>query len=436
MSSLILNFYRYGQEIPEVKALYSSAPYLLFSNPDKAATLKDAEPLLKSAQKDALKDRVQWNLQQASYIVDRFFRVLPLKTPSPEDALKLWNTLRSHCQMIVIGTGLIAIGLTVAALRGASPFIEVALFAGIVAACCFAGWGYQRFTIADHQVAVWRSPGEDFAQRRTSDLELSLEKICQNKCHYHGRRSKGTLLGIEILYRLSQYFKNFAPTLLTTECGQAHEQQQWVVECFTSNPLMIDFFKENPYLTEEEEWEDIQQIRQKLTELEVFSKNLQGDFLARWKVRISRWEQRALRVQQEMRVELDAGFEEAVKKHKIAPETAALYHQRLLQTMNEELFGKISRFIEALKEKLNHPKSFLYVPARYLLIQAYHVLIENKTLPLRPYATPQELIFDLLQGEFHEIIKQFSKNFKAKARALAPQEEAYQEFLNDSFKPS
>ncbi len=421
MSSLVPHYFRYGPDIAGVKELqYSSFPYKVQPHPEKVATAKDAESLIKGVKNDSLKERVQLT-RPNSYTVDQFFRVIAPQNAPKAKALKLWDNLRSRCQLLGIGTGLSALSLTVLALRHPPIYFTVALFVGTVVSCFFAGWSYQRYQVADHQVSVWRNPGEDFALRRKTALELPLNEIMKKKCFIGN--SEGTLLGVEILHLFKLHFKQFAEPLLEKKCDQPKEKSKWISDFFISNPLLIDFFKENPSLDKEEGWTEILHVQQSLSHLQTFLD---------WKSQIPKQEQHAADVKKKFQDSFQSLITKVGKDMSLDAPQVADYQKKIFQALDEELFSKISTLIQEHKTQAAALDAQVYPDLRDLLDKFNKNVFEQKIFFLDFYKFRNLPDF---QRDLEKLRDLFPQNVIEKAKSLSQDDPTYQRFVAEIFKP-
>jgi len=429
-----VSFLREGLANPEIgKWDYSHYPYSVRPNLRKVPTLQEAEESIIGMQKASLSERVQpvSGKPHLAY-VDQFFIVRSQTKAPTSEALKLWSHLRSQTQKIGIGSGIGAIGLAFFAFWGAPIYIEVALLVGIVAACCFAGWSFQRYHTAEKQLAVWRSPAEDFALRRNASLELPLDKISEQKCHYHLDQPGGTLLGIEIFCLLKHSFKQFAEPLLARKCDSPDQQHQWVADFFTSNPLMINFVRDNPHLAGEKEWQAVIKFQEQMILLQEMLENIKSQYTPQLPKSME-----FARIQWEgLKSLMEGKADEASKTLELDSTTAERYQKMVLQALYEEHLVKIYILIQQHQIKTKFFYSLVYSQVRVLLEQASVGLLEQKPFTLDPDAfTDLNKVIPDFSQELQAIAALFPQNVIVKARSLFSADLEYQQFIDEVFKP-
>ncbi|HUD01225.1 MAG TPA: hypothetical protein VMR37_02785, partial [Rhabdochlamydiaceae bacterium] len=259
--------------------------------------------------------------------------------------------------------------------------------------------------------------------------------ISKKKCHYYGRQSNGTLLGVEILHLFAQHFKNFAEPLIARKCeGEPRQQHQWMIDFFVSNPLLIDFFKENGCLLLEKEWQDIQNLRNYAVQLQDLM--IKGEYLDQQKTEISSFERKAKILQECLRKSFHSGIEKVALELALDPAIVLIYQQRLLAALDEIVLCKVTALIQEFKGKADYPFSFFYSRARYLLCQAFIGLIERKPYTLNPTAFTLDRILKDYKVKLKEIVRFNLQKLIDKAKTFAPDDQAYQKFLLEFFKIS
>ena len=424
MTNLASVFFQQGLSASEIHPWQNgSHPYQVRPNVrEPTPTLEDAEMLLSAAGQDLAERIKEVTGKPHLLIVDRFFVVRHQAKAPQDEAIKVWTDLQSHSQKIGLGSSVAAVGLTLIAVWGASLVVEIALLVGIVAACCFAGWSLHRYHTAEKQRAVWHAPAEDFALRRKASLELSLEEMSKNKCHYHLEQSGGTLLGVEMFYRLQNDLKQFAEPLLKITCTEPQEQHQWLGVFFNSNPLLINFFQDNPSLLREKEWQDVQVFQWHIIQLNNLLKNLKdrsGEFD---KI-----------VKNQEKVEAKAA--EVCKTLSLDATTTDRYQGLLQQALKEEYLSEIEALIQQHGMKAHFFGSLVYDQVRDFLEQACQGIVDQQPCTLDPtmFTNVREVI-PKFYWDFEVIQSQYPQKVIVKAKSLCT-EDAYQNFIDEIFKP-
>ncbi len=412
-----ISFFNNGPDIPIVREYQSSRyPYMVrLSVLTKPPTLGVAEALVKSTVNKELKDRVKPFPKSNIVTVDTFFRVLSPANAPKEEAIKLWSDLSWRCKKICIESCVAAAGFILLILQGLPMTITIVLFVGTVVACCYAGQSLQRLHIAEKELLAWKSPGEDFALRRKATLELPLQKIAEQKSHFHPERPGGTLLGVEIFYLFTKNFEPFAKHLLEKQPATPDEQLQWVVDFFTGNPLRINFFFNNSHLLKEEKWKAVEKFRD-----EIFKLEDKLNFLR---------EIEKKEMPQDRKAVHQAAAARACRKLNIDIPADERYQQMVLQVLNEEYVAQISELGEKYQLKMSHFCPLFYPQVRKLLEQANQVLLKQQ-----PYAL-EAIDFhtlDLPLQEYQAILKQYPKNAYENAKYLSADDQ-YQKFLAEVF---
>lgn len=423
-----ISFLREGLTNPELeKVKYSHYPCLVTLNGPPPA-LNEAEALIASTQKESLSERVKPVPSEPSQnIVDRFFLIKHQTTASRQEVLRGWTDLTSFTQKIVAGTVVAGLCLTVAAVYGAPIYIEVVLLAGIVASCCLFGWSLQRYYTAEKELKLWIHPGEDFALRRKADLELSLDNISKQKCHYHPDQPEGTLLGIEIYYLFKKHFQQFAEPLLTRKCDTPSLQHKWVFDFYTSNPLMIEFFKDNPHLEKEEEWKAVKPFHLVAIELMTHLDNLNKQYYVQFSKDLE-----AVRKKLE---DLGKDINETISKvsTNLALDAALKdrFQNNLILAFNDEFFSKVSALAMQHRTEGSHFASFVYPQIRKLLEMANTRVLKDEPVVI----DPAEFSFDkkpAFSEEYRAIATPYPNNVLDRAKSLDA-DVAYQNFIQEVF---
>jgi hypothetical protein len=265
----LISFLRSNVKAPGLDAVdIEKHPYTVERNqPEKVLTSEEAGKLLQST------DRYFWNEskritpvsgQENQYDVDTYFRVKGHPLITQKAAVACWRGLYWRCT--ALGTGLLALsgGAWKISRSKVPAVVIIASYAATVGLWILAGIVLRGFITARDQLAVWSHPGKDFAAQRKVAAKLPLEEMIKQKCHFHQQLQKpGTLLGAEILVAFTDLFQRFSEPLLAWKCGKEDfkAQQQWVNRFFNSNPLSIDFFKDNPALQSENGWPRIAEAR-------------------------------------------------------------------------------------------------------------------------------------------------------------------------------
>jgi hypothetical protein len=433
-------FFRSGAETPFVQGIKSEKyPYSVSLNSNVTPpSVSDAEILLTSAHMVSLKDRVQVDSTNPSVdIVDKFFKV-ELKEKAPRElALKSWGDLQWKSKAIGFGSGVVAVGLTFIALQGAPVYIIVALYTGSVASTCLAGWSLHRYHVADKELAIWQKPGEDFAKKRKTSLELSLQELIQKKCHFCPEQKIGTLLGVEMLSVFRQDFKQFATPLLARKCESPEEQHQWVSDFLKDNPFGIKFFEVNPHLANEAGWKDVQKFQLQIEQFLTVRKHIVEVYVAGFEKR-----QNAVKEKHEAILK---SFGEKAKAHfeakKIPFLSANNYGQRVLKVLKAECLDKIYALYQEDQKKVNAFDSLVYPQIRALLEEAQKGLLEEKPYQLdeTAFAEADKFIPKNFQEELEAITALYPQNVIEKAKAEAPEEaqkykDVYLELIDAAFQ--
>ncbi len=426
-------FFRFGSETFFVQGVKSAKyPYTVKPNPDEAAPTPDnADLLFTSSQMDSLKDRVTVNSKTPNVeIVDKFFRLEFKDKERRELALKTWGDLQWKCKAIGFGSGFVAVSLTLIAWHGPPAYIIVALYVGIVASTCLAGWSLHRYHVADKELTVWQRPGEDFAQKRKAALGLSLQEMIQEKCHFHPKQPTGMLFAVEILSVFKRDFKQFATPLLARKCDTPALQHQWVLDFFKGNPFVIKFFEGNPHLAKEAEWKDVQKFQTQFDLLSKFMKTLKESYAAQFDTN-----QKAA---QEKQDSIKKNFEDKTKAffegQKLVYLRAQLYRSRVAPILNEECFSKINALYLRHKEQADYACSVIYLQVRTLLEAAQKALLEEQpyTLDEAAFADPAKFIPKNFQEELDAITASYQQNVITRAKAIDPLP-LYHRFVDAAF---
>ena len=430
---MTLQYLRLGAETPFVQSVQSEKyPYSVEFNPHAAATLKDAEILLTSAQMETLEKRV--HLDPKPYnaaTVDRFFRVRYKDESSQDLAITTWSHLSWSCKKIQYVSGTLAIGLTLLALIGPPFYIVVAAYVGAVASTCLFGWSLHRYHIAEKQLAVWRSPGEDFAQKRKDALELPLPQILKKKCYFHPTQPTGTLLGVEILSIFRREFKQFATPLLAKTCNTPEEQHRWVLAFFQNNPFGIKFFEDNPQLANEAGWKEVQKFEEQIDLMLKVMKHIEEAYVQDASKRLGAVKLKYETIQKAF-VEKTRAYSEA---NRIPLLNANNYFQRVSKVLNTECLEPIHALYLRDKAKADFFGSLVYSQVRTLLEEANKGLLLDQAYTLDPtiFADPAKFVPGNFQQELDAMTANFPQNVIDKAKALAPQE-PYQNFVTAAFQ--
>ncbi len=428
-------FFRSGLEAPFVQGVksdkysYSVRPNLDVTPP----TLNDAEIRLTSSQVESLKDRVQVDPKKPEIeIVDKFFRLEFNNKPPRKLALECWGDLQRKCKVIGFGSGFVAVSLTLIALRGAPIYVIVALYVGTVASTCLAGWSLHRYHLADKQLAFWQSPGEDFAQKRKTALGLPLHEMIQKKCHFHPEQLTGTLFAIEILSVFRRDFKHFATPLLDRKCDTPALQHQWVLDFFKGNPFAIKFFADNPHLSNESGWDNVQKFQIQIDQLIALMTALEKSCEAQ-----SNTNQEAAKNKYDtlQKGVLDKG-NAFCERQQLAELRAQLYFFRVLPILNEECLSKIHALYLRDNAKANSFGSLVYPQVRALLEEANKGLLQDQayTLDATVFADPAKYVTGNFQEELDAITVNFPKNVIDKAKAIDSLP-MYHQFIDAAFSP-
>jgi hypothetical protein len=324
-------------------------------------------------------------------------------------------------------SGVASVGLILLSLQDLPKDIVVSLYVSAVAALCFAGWSLQKYHAAGKELAIWQSPGEDFAQRRTASLALPLDQISLKKCHYHHEQTGGALLGVEMLFVFKRDFKRFVQPLLAKKCDTDEQKQQWVKDFFKSNPLMIKFFVDNPHLIEEAGWDQVETFQQQFDLLMKLEKQVIEKFKADQE--IAKQKHGVIKKTFQDKVPVVCG------EQKITKLFAQYYFGMVMPVLQEECLTKIHN---AYLEHSKHLDSFyaeVYTQIRPWLEDANKVLIEGKpsTFDANGFADPEKFLPNDFQEKLNAIIADFPKNVIDKAKLTAPDEAEYGAFVDAVF---
>jgi hypothetical protein len=427
-------FFRSGAETPFVQGVKSEKyPYSVSRNSDVAApTLDDAELLLTSAHIETLQKRVQLDVHTPNAaIVDKYFRVRH-KDDAPRDlAVETWNHLFWNCKIIQLVSGIFAGGFTLLALQGPRFYTVVAFYVGAVASACLFGWCLNRYYIAKKQLAVWQSPGEDFATKRKAALQLSLQAMIQKKCHFCPEQLTGTLLGVEMLSVFRRDFKKFATPLLARKCETPQQQHQWVADFFYGNPFAIKFFEENPHLASERGWEDVQKFQKQTDQSLVLINTLKESHGDQFKKNQDAAKLKANALQKEVSEKAKAFCE----GKKIVSLRTQLYLSRVLKILKTECLDKIYDLGLREKAKADFVQSLVYPQVRALLEEAQKGLLEDKPYVLdeNGFTDPEKFVSGNFQEELDAITVPYPQNVIEKSKAIADAMPLYQQFVDAAF---
>ncbi len=424
-------FFRFGSDTPFVQGIKSEKyPYSVSLNSAVTLpTLKEAEILLTSAHMNSLKDRVQVNFD--AEIVDTFFRV-ELNEKAPRNlALKSWSDLQWKFKVIGFGSGVVAVGLTLIALQGAPVYIIVALYTGTVASTCLVGWSLHRYHVADKELALWRSPGEDFAKRRKAALELSLQEMIQNKCHFCPEQKTGTLFAVEILSVFRRGFKQFATPLLDRKCDTSEQQHVWMSDFFKGNPFGIKFFEENLHLASERGWEDVLKFQNQIEQLLKVRKHIEEVYVADFAKREDAAKQKYEAIEKAFNEKTSAYF----KANKEIPFLKANnYYQKVLKVLKTECLDPIRTLYLRDHEKVHSFDSLVYLQVRAMLEEAQKGFIEEQ--PYQPdetaFADAGKFIPKNFLEELDAITALYSQKVITKAKEINSLP-IYQQFIDAAF---
>lgn len=429
-----LQFLRLGAATPFVQGVQSEKyPYSVSLNPHTTPTLKEAEILLTSAHVESLQERVQLDPKKPTEaIVDKFFRVR-YKAEAPRNlAVKTWSRLFWNCKKIQYVSGIFAIGLTLLALQGPPVYIVIASYVGAVASTCLFGWSLHRYRIAEKQLAVWRSPGEHFAQKRKAALELPLHEMSKKKCHFHPAQPTGTLLGVEIFSVFRRDFKQFATPLLDRTCNTPAEQHQWVLDFFKGNPFGITFFVDNPHLSDEPGWKKVLMFQEQFNKLTELLKSLEKSYVAQFNTNQDAAKQKYEAIQKSVLDKAKAFCE----GQKMVPLRVQLFHSRILSILDEECLSKIHALSKRHKGQADYPCSIVFPQVRALLEEAQKGLLEDQpyTLDATAFADEGKFIPKNIQEELDAITANYPQNVIDKAKAV-DSVPLYHQFIDAAFNP-
>jgi hypothetical protein len=220
---------------------------------------------------------------------------------------------------------------------------------------------------------------------------------------------------VEIFYLFTKNFEPFAKHLLERQPTTPDQQLQWVNDFLKANPLMIDFFWNNPHLPKEKEWKAVEEFRNEILKLKD-----KLDFLLRLE-------------KKEMPPSVKARYQAAAAtarlKLKIDFFAAEPYKQMLLQALDEVYVSKISELVETHQEKMSHFCSLMYPQVRLLLEQANQGLLERNPYQLQPFDFQS---LDLLFQAYNAIQVQYPQNVYEYAKYLSAHDQ-YQDFLAEVF---
>jgi hypothetical protein len=434
----LVAFFRFGAETPFLEGVkFETHPYSVSLNSD-IFTLEDAELLLTSANTETLQDRVQPNVNNPhAASVDKFFKVQYENGELQALAVKTWSGLFGSCKKIQCLSGTLAIGLTLFALQGPSFYLIVASYVGVVASTCLFGWSLHRYHIAEKELAVWSSPGEDFAKKRKAALELPLHEMVKNKCYFRPNQPSSTLLGIEMLSVFRRDFKKFATPLLDKKCDTPEQQHQWVVDFIKGNPLWIEFFEDNPHLANKPVYHDVWKFREQIHQLSELINTLAALLVPQFNENQKAAKQKA----DDIKKNVLEKAETFCQSQKITALRAQLYRSRVLKVLNTECLDQLYALSEKEKTKAKFFCSIVYSQVRALLEEAKKGLLENKSYEFDEdvfayadiFFSDFQSINKYFQRELDAITVSYPKNVIDKARAVAPQEETYQQFITAAF---
>ncbi len=429
MTTLTLQFFSQGSTSPGIEEYLSSKnPYSVTRNNKDAPTALNVETFLTNVQKEPLQNRVHTDARTPNVtVVDKLFDVT-VKAEAPRDkAIKIWDELRSGSKTIGILSGVAAAGLILLSLQDLPADIVVSLYVSAVAALCFAGWSLKKYNEAGKELAIWQSPGEDFAQKRKAASELPLGQISLKKCHYHHeKQAEGTLLGIEMLFIFKRSFERFAEQFLARKCDTPEQKQRWVMDFFKANPLVIRFFVDNPHLIEEAGWNDVQTFQQQFDQL------LKLDELV-----LEQFEK-----DQDTAKQKHAGILKAFKEkapvvcstQNIRKLSAQHYFGRVMSALQEECLTKIH---EANKEHRKHLEVFyseVYLQVRPWFEHSYKVLKgEVSAFDANGFAEPAKFLPKDFQQKLDAVTANFPQNVIAKAKEKDPDNAQYCAFVDAVF---
>ncbi|HEX2580307.1 MAG TPA: hypothetical protein VHK67_07895 [Rhabdochlamydiaceae bacterium] len=423
--SVMFQYLRMGKETFFIQGIKSgSYPYSVILDRDKTATLEDAGILLTSAQMESLEQRVQLIPQTKVALVDKFFKVW-CKTEAPQAlAVKTWSYLLSSCKKIQYASGMVGIGLIVLILQKPPLYVIVGAYVGVVALACLFGWSLHKYHLAEKELAVWQSPGEDFAKKRKAALELPLPQIIQKKCHFHD--GEGMLLGVEILSIFRRDFKEFATPLLARECKTPQEQHRWVSEFWQNAPLVVKFFEENPGLLEDKRWKDVQKFQEQFDLFVKVLEYLKTGYVADFSRRIEAPKQKYEAIQKAFAEKSLAHF----KDKKTPALQSNLYAQRVSKILEEECLGPIYALHLKDKSKVENFGSLVYPQLRMFLEEANKGLLLDQPymLDTDAFKDPTKFVPADLQNEVDALVSKFPQNVIDKAKAVASQP-AYHDFI-------
>lgn len=426
-------FFRLGAEAPFVQGVkFENYPYSVSLNCTVTPpTLTDAEILLTSAHMNFLKDRVQVDSTNSNIeIVDNFFKVACNENAPRNLALKTWGDLQWRTRVIGFGSGGIAGGLALIALKGAPVYIVVALFTGIVAFLCLVGGSWHRYHIADNELTMWKSPGEDFALKRKAALEFPLQQMIQKKCHFCPKQLTGTLLGVEMLSVFRRDFKKFATTFLARTCDTPEQQHKWVSEFLEGNLVALTFFEENS-LANEWGWENVLKFQNQISQLRVLINTLQEEHVGQFNKNKDAAKQKSNDTKKNVSEKAKAFSE----RNKILPLRAQLYLSRVSKIMKTEYLDKIHELSLREKAKADFCYSLVYSQVRALLEEAQKGLLEDK--PYVPdekaFKDPSQFVLGNFQEELDAICAPYPQNVIEKSKAIDKAVPLFHQFVDAAF---
>lgn len=422
-----ISFLRGGFTNPEI-GKWKYAHYtcsVTLSEPPPA--VDKAEALITTTLNNSLADRVKPVPGEPNRnIVDQFFLIEHATGVPRTDAVRLWSNLTSYTQRVMIGSGIGGLSLTFLAVYGAPFYIEVVLLAGIIAACCLFGGSLQRYYIAEKEHKLWIHPGEEFALRRKAALELPLDKISEQKCHYHPEQLSGTLLGIEIFYLFKKSFQQFAEPLIARTCDTPSLQHQWVIDFFSSNPLMIEFLKDNPHLEKEEEWKVVKPFHLITIKLWKHLEDLQKQYHDQFPKDLEAVRKKL----EELESKMDQAISKAFTNLALDPTIKERYQRNLVFALNEEYISKIYVLAQKHQTQRSHFCSFVYPQVRKLLELAHTRLVKQELCEIEMDDLDKKPHFI---EEYQEILKLYPQQVIVRAKSLDT-DATYQNFIDEVFK--
>jgi hypothetical protein len=438
MSSLTLHFLSQGIHYPDIeKYLSSKTPYSVIRTDKDAPTVQNIETLLKDIQEQPLEKRVHINPQLPKVaVVDGLFQVKLNSGEFRRKAVEVWSELRSGSKKIGILSGVAVVGLILLSLQDLPLDIVVSLYVSAVAACCFAGWSLGKYREAEKELAVWQSPGEDFAQRRKGSSELPLDQISQKQSHYHLVKqedesflAEGSLLGVEMLFIFKRDFVSFAKPLLETQCDTPDQKKQWVAHFFQANPLAIKFFIDNPYLKEDEAgWNTVEAFQKQFDQLLKLKEEVGKQFKTD--------DETAKQKHDEILKTFEVRAQEFITVQKMTPLFGEYYLERVRSVLKQECLDKISPVYHEHSKQQEAFYPEVYLEIRPWLEHANKIFqgIES-TFDANGFADPPKFLPQAFQPKLDEVTANYHQNVIKKAKKKDKHNTEYCAFVDAVIKP-